>query len=307
MLKNRIAVILVVASSLAVTSCGGESDLTAAGGTIESGALATVLAGTAFTDFKTSITPSGTGGLSIPVSGLPTGTGTLVALAPTGFEACTTTSGSATDGADADRVRAFYRQDLNCTDLVFHGGTNTFTGYYQEKDYDETKYGWAGGFLYDFDMTYKSVYSHETNEGRWKGLWSVVNTGTTITTIGEWFSEGGSTPTATPAQKSVWRSTNKSSTVLTPTNMATPWQAGSTVINGYFGVTGVIYNSTTSTSYGLDVVFKIESQNLTYDRTTCTTGHYKDGTLSFTDGGGNVLKYTWVSCTETRTFNGTTI
>lgn len=309
MKKQTLTLLALVGASLALASCGGESDPTEAAGSIDSATLSALATTTAFTDMKKAIVPSASGSITPPLSGLPAGVGFMGShnLESEGdlYTSCTTTSGSDTDGPDGDGIPSFYREDYNCNEIAIpgHNGTTTMTGYMTKQDYNDTKYGVLGGYMFEFDMSYDQKFPHENNLGNWKGSWGAVLNGNTINLISTFSSEAGSIPTGSepPSQ---WKASSNFSTAYTPTNANAPWQAGSLSFSGFSRFSGTLYDSNQKTSYGLDVTFKIESSGLTYDRTACPSSFFQNGTYKLIDGTGNVLAFTYVNCTETRTFNG---
>jgi hypothetical protein len=310
--KQSLTLIALVGASLALASCGGESTPTEAAGSIDSATLSALASTTALTDMKAAIVPSASGSITPPLSGLPTGVGFVGShsLYPESsiYASCMTATGSDVDGADADDIPSSYREDYDCNEIPIpgHNGTSTMTGYISKQDYDDTKYGILGGYMFDFDLNYDQKFSHENNVGNWSGSWGVVISGNTINLVSTFSSEAGSIPT-TGEPASLWKATSNFSTAYTPTNAAAPWQAGSVVFSGFSRFSGTLYDNTLKQSYDLDVTFKIESTGLTYDRAACPASFFQNGTYKLTDGAGNVLAFTYVNCTETRTFNGASI
>ncbi len=310
-MKKRFRTIAFIAcAGLGLASCGGESELSEAGGSIDQATLTMLLTTTAFSDLTSSIVPSGTGSISLPVPGLPSGVGSLglgklgTMAGQADFGTCTVTSGAKTDGVDGDGVPASYREEFNCFGI---NGTSDLTGFMQMTDYDDTKHGVAGGYLFEFDITYNDRFGHENNFGVWRGTWGVTTSATQISMTSTYSSEAGSIPTADPDNAERWKVQNNHSTVYTPTDMASPWQAGAMTFSGYSRFSGRLYSQAQATVYPLDVTFRVESSNLTYDRTACPGSFFKDGSFTFSDGAGNRFTYTYVNCVQSRAFNGSAI
>lgn len=293
-----------------LSSCGGEAELAGPEGQITSTAMATVLASTAFTDFSAAVLPKATGAISLPFSSSPGNVGqfdgTSVRPLAANYTACTSSTGSTTDGTDADSIPLSFSQVFSCNGIDNGFGTSTFTGSYSVTDKDDTKYGILGGFRFDADFTFADNMSHEVNEGSFGGYWDVTVGSTTITSANNYRAMVGSTPTSGTPPASKYSMSSKFDVVYTPANMALPWAAGSISLNGFYRLSGVIYDGV-STQHDLAVAFEISTSGLTYNRTDCPAGGYKDGSMTFTDGAGNRLVFSYNSCTLTRQFNGQSI
>jgi hypothetical protein len=101
-----------------------------------------------------------------------------------------------------------------------------------------------------------------------------------------------------------WQSDWKSSHV--PEDMAAPWQKGEYKNTGFFRVTGA-YTDNQKKRHEINVVFRIETKDLLYDRGACGSTFFKSGSLSYFDSAENEFKYSFSNCTMTRTFNGQTL
>ena len=308
MKRSLVAFACATGLSFGLVSCGGESELSGAGGQIDATTMAQLLGTTAITDMMAAIVPTGTGDVTLPVQGLPGGIGTFSAFKTQAatFDACTTTTGSKTTDADTDGVPASYREEYNCSGVSTGAGVSNLLGHMQVTDSDDTKYGLRGGYNFDFDITYEDVMSHETNYGNWGGTWGASFSGSTYTMASKYFYEAGSTP-SDGSPTSAWKASHQFTSSYTADDVAQPWESGTMSMNGFSRFSGSLYDQAMGQSYTLDVTFKIEANGLVYDRTACTDDFFKDGTLTFTDGSGNVFKYEYSNCTATRTFNGTSI
>jgi hypothetical protein len=78
---------------------------------------------------------------------------------------------------------------------------------------------------------------------------------------------------------------------MTPDNAASPYVSGSLDFNGFFKDTKDGY-----------LVLKFWSTNLTYSN-SCGN-FFKDGSLTYIDGAGGKLVFTYSNCSESVTFNG---
>lgn len=312
MKKSRLVLGLLAAPLAIMTVSCGDSEPAGASGSISSSAMTAVVGTTALSDFTGSLKLSATGSVGLPFSNLPSGVGFMatalgddVQAQAVSYTSCTTTTGSSTDGADGDSIPLSYRQDYSCYDLPDgNNGLTTLSGYYSVVDMDDSKYGSLGGYRFTFDFAYDDRMSHETNEGSWKGEFENTISSSSISYSGSYSAMGGSTPTS-GVGVSKWTWSANHNTTYTPTSIAQPWAAGTMSVSGFYRISGVIYDSGTSTSHNVDVTFEVTSNSLEYDRTACTTGFYKNGSLRLTDGGGNVLLYNYSNCTQTRQFNGT--
>lgn len=298
-----------VTAGLMLGSCGGNGgDLTAATGSVDQAAMASLLASSAtmFTDAMNSMKFDGSTDVALPFSGLNASVGAQSLSQSAGtFDACTVKSGSKAD-ADSDGVAVGFRQDFNCNNIPHGNALMTLSGFYSEIDLDDTKFGMAGGFEFEFE--FEDIYqaSHETNTGRWQGFWTMKNTATAMTTESKFTAVSSSVPTdpADGLSDFEWQSDWKSSHF--PEDMAAPWQKGVYKNSGFFRVTGA-YTDQQKKRHEINVVFRVETKDLSYDRTACGTTFFKDGSLSYFDAEGNEFKYSFSGCTMTRTFNGQTL
>ena len=307
--------LFVAGALLGLAACGGEPDLTQAGGNIDQASLNIMKANNAFADFTNQIIPQETGAASPKFGNLPTGVGSLSAeeaqARATGYEDCTTSSGSTADGADGDGIFLSYRQDFNCVGIPVTGdsgtsGTSALTGFFSEIDKDDTLSGDKGGYKWQYDITYAYDLSHEKMGGTFSGLSESTFSGGTLTQNWDYKVAANHTDVATGA-KSNWYIKSKWLSMYTGDDPANPYLAGTMTLNGFFGLGGNFYESTSKTDVKLDVVFEISTEGLTYDRAACPTSFWKNGKLTFKDGSGNQYTYTYTNCTVATTFNGATI
>lgn len=295
-----------LAAAVSMTaSCGGRPGLAGASGTVNAAALTALFAGTAMGTQLDGLVFTGTGNVTPPL-GLPAGVGFVASLnKATNYDPCTVKTGSQTTDADADGIAKFFRQDFNCTSLPANPGTYSRVGYFQELDKDDTKHSIQGGFKYEMNFSSDYDAPHELDHSVWRGTWEATVDGATIVMGHDYTLVSDNEQRTGPRLISKFATQTQWTQTYRPTNLALPWQAGTYSLDGFVRFSGNINHN--NKLVPIDVVFAVKATNLTYDRTACPGGHFRNGFMSFTDGGGNVLKYTYVNCTMTRTFNGQTI
>ena len=307
--------LFVAGALLGLAACGGEADLTQAGGNIDQASLNIMKTNNAFQDFTNQIIPQETGTASPKFGSFPTGVGSLSAeeaqAQRTGYEDCSTTSGSTADGTDGDGIFLSYRQDFNCENIPVTGdsggtGTTSLVGFFSETDKDDTLIGDKGGYKWEYDVKYAYDFSHEKGSGTYTGLSESTVSGGTLTQKYDYKVANTHTDTAS-GMASNWYIKGKWLSSYTGDDPTNPYLSGSMTLNGFFGLGGNFYESTSKTDVKLDVVFEISTEGLTYDKTACPTSFWKNGKLTFKDGSGNQYTYTYTNCTVATTFNGSTI
>lgn len=305
----RIKLMTVVAGLTVLSSCGGDGgDLTDASGSVDQAMMVSLLASgaTMFTDSMGSFKFDGGGQVSLPFSNLDASIGQKnvqqTAAGGGSFDSCTTKSGNKTD-ADNDGIAVSYRQDFNCNGVSDGGALVSQVGFYSEKDLDDAKFGMRGGFEYEFEIRNVYEVAHETNTGAWRGLWSLRRTGSTYETESKYTAVSSNVPTdpTNGLADFEWQSTWK--TVHTPEDMDSPWLKGKFKNDGFFRVTGK-YTDNQKRLHEINVVFRVETKDLVYDRNACGGGFFKDGSYSYFDASGNEFKFSYTNCTEKKTFNG---
>lgn len=299
MIKNLLFAAAFIA---ALTSCGGNApgELTEASGSIDAASMKAVIAGSggpvSIASLKTSMKIDA-GTVSPPFT-LPSGMG----FTNDEYTACTTTTGSTTD-ADGDGIAKGFRSTFDCNNVAMQTGNGTLTrvGYYEEADRDDTKVGWLGGFTTKFEFDSAYDFSHEYGSYVWAGSWDAQTTATSIAMDYGFTISSTNAVRATGTESTIEYQTQWKQAYLFD-NATTPWMKGTMSLDGFFRLKGSIdYHNEV---HDVAVVFKVTTDHLLYDRTACPTGFFKSGSMSYTDGSGNVLKYSYNNCVETETFNG---
>ena len=307
---NSISVLsaTLAAFSFVLTSCGGEPELDAAAGQLAPGAAAVLVADPAFTALVGKLAPQTNGAIQAPGVGgvvgfVDDGAGVGGLAVDAGYAGCTTTDGSNVDGADADGIPLSLTQTFNCEGIVDGAASRAMKGTYSVVDNDDTKYGMLGGYKFSYDVRQSGRYfTGREYESVWSGLWESIVTATGVTMNSEYTIKTGENLESPDVATSL-AARSKFTTVYTPTDMNQPLAAGSVAMSGYYRVTGVATpQGQTTPRYDFEVSFEISSSNLTYD--TCGL---KDGSFTFTDGGGNKLTYTYANCVVVKQFNGDTL
>lgn len=291
--------LIMAASIAALTSCGGGApgELTEASGSIDAASMKAVIAGAGGSVSIASLKSSmkiDAGAVSPPFS-LPGGIGLL-----DDYANCTTTTGSTTD-ADSDGIAKGFKRTFDCDSVPVSLGTVSRKGTYEEADKDETKSGWLGGFSTKFEFSDIYDASHEYNESVWSGTWEAT-TGTSSISLDYGFTISNKNIVHSTGTESAFEYQTQWTQSYAFEDAASPWMKGTMSLDGFFRLTGSIdYHNQL---HDVAVVFKVTTDHLVYDRTACPVGFFKSGSMSYIDGSGNELKYSYNNCVETETFNG---
>lgn len=270
-----------------VVSCSSDSTddkFNSASGTIEQSTVSSNKATfVSTTKFTTNGTPSG----------LPsTGTSSRGERAST-FDNCVTKDPSTPTDTDGDGIKS-QTMTFNCN-LSSQGFNYVQNGTYKvaDKDDNDNKSGWR----YDVDMTgtFKADSGSHDFSYKYNGFWEMTIGSTTHTYASNY--KGSYTGKEHNETMDTTAGGNWTYTI-TPTTMSTPYTAGTAEFSGYFGMA----------FSGKAYVFKSSGTGLTYS-SSCSH-FYTAGTLTYTDGGGNVITvdYGDSTCSEpTVKFNGTVL
>lgn len=283
-----------------------QTHLSSASGHVDETTVKALLKTPAFHDFLASFKLQGDGKIRLPFSEVPEGIGVLQdgesSSAPD-LRACMSVTGSPKDGEDRDGIPLLYRQDFDCYGISNASGKSDIVGYYQVVDKDDTKYGVLGGFAFNFNIAFNEDWPKQKNQGALSGKIDVTPEGETFVFERAYSYEIGINSTEKPEISGYLKLQNQMATVYAPKNIAKPWASGSMKTSGYCGFTAAFYNSAAQSSQPLSFVFEVE-MNVDYDLDKCGSSFFKNGSMQFVDGYGNVLAYNFKDCVPDVTFNG---
>lgn len=299
-MRKFLKTALALSAAILASSCGG-GGLGGAEGSLDAKTLSAVLTSLPFTTILTGMKFDG-GAVTAPVS-LPAGVGFAAFVDQ--YSSCSVKEGSSAD-ADGDGIAKNLTVTYNCPSLNANPGTYSRVGTYSETDFNDNKSSILGGFEFAFD--FYSIYDapHEYNEGSWKGSWAAKVEGKSIKMTHAYSivnkniqrTGGGSHEPTDFTWQSDWVQT------YFPDDMAAPWDKGRITWAGYLKLLGQLVAN--NQPYNVYVVYEIDT-NVTYDRVGCAGSYFKDGYIKFIDAGGNVVKYQYTNCTQSRTINGATL
>lgn len=215
------------------------------------------------------------------------------------FAGCTTTTPETATDADGDAIAANLTKTFSCSGVAgARATTYNLSGTASEADKDDANA--LAGYRYEFDMEGSHTSSRSGLESyTYSGFFDLALNGTAYAYTSNYQSIGEYTDdtlgaTATWISGSTWNHT------LTPdTDPAT----GTITLGGYWGY-GVEISGNFPSATATDFVLAVASEGLKYKKASCTS-FYNAGTVTLTDGDGNILKYTYkADCTSpTVTYN----
>lgn len=301
-MKHLFRSVLLIGFTLPLLSCNGENELNAAGGNIDQATLQAVLGDAQVKGSFDNLISALAFDDSTPVNAPAGIAGELVAMSTDHFKSCTTETGSKTEDADSDGIPAEYSQKYNCKNVQNGQVDETQIGHFRVQDKDESKFGYLGGFLYDFDFYHNNLQSHEESEFGYSGTWEMTPAAQSLSlnnkyqfwVIGRHFD--GSFDVNFKVQNN-WKADYK------PSDMSQPWMAGKVNIKGYFGVSGRIAVQANE-HYDVKVAFEVEGKDLVYNKTACPSGYIQSGELTLKDASNNSITYSYDNCTQTLYYNG---
>ncbi|MEQ1875521.1 MAG: hypothetical protein ABL958_02675 [Bdellovibrionia bacterium] len=303
---NSLMMILLAAGVAA--SCGGDpigGAPTAASGSVSFAQATALASGGTLTNMIANARPDQTPSFGGPVrsSNPDRGMENPLESRDADFSSCASATAFDTTDADGDGIVVHLAAKFACKGITGDGGyTSDLSGSFEQKDLDDTK-DWAeGGYLFDYNMVFKTVLDASNSFSyRFKGYYKSENTGTSFTQAAD-FHYGVTGIHNALTIDYLWRGTYTST--ITPTDMTMPYAAGTSSMTGFFTARGGYGSGTSATT--VNVVFKIVGADLVYD--TACANYYRSGTYTFSDAGGNAIVYTYdCNAATTRTYNGVTL
>ncbi len=215
------------------------------------------------------------------------------------FGSCTTSTPETVADADNDKIAASLTKTFSCSNVAGERGTTyNLSGTASEADKDDSSA--TAGYRYEFDIEGSHASSRSQSETyTYSGFFDLVLNGSAYAYTSNYQSIGANTDSSIGAT-ATWTSGSTWNHTLTPdTDPAT----GSVTMGGYWGYKVEVSGSFPSVS-ATDFVLAVASDGLKYKKASCTS-FFNAGTVTLTDGDGNVLKYTYkTDCgTPTVTFN----
>lgn len=203
-----------------------------------------------------------------------------MAIAPTKsiYDACSTfTIGSAiTD--------AVYEIQYNCRDIINAGDKYTKLGTIGRNVIDKSDL--SKGYRYYYDVIYDNIDGGAHQYAEYDGLYELKRTGQKITYINNFgwkFKSDNYKPILLD-----WNYQWETTRVYTPDDMNNPFDSGSFSVEGIYVIKGSLGPDTNGRQVSANVGFKIESEDMTYDK-TCGR-FFKSGSLIYEDGAKNRLE-----------------
>ncbi|MCB0377512.1 MAG: hypothetical protein KDD33_03385 [Bdellovibrionales bacterium] len=294
-MKKTIGLIIFLSSLL--SSCGGAViGPTAASGAITSTTEAQTVK-TGFDALLARITPANlqSPGNIATVPGVTTSA--ISPKAASAFDACTTITPTTAVDADGDGVAASKKYEYNCIGVAEPGhpaenrlGTITIS------DDDTVPASQGGAYSFAYDVQFSSSHYQST----WEGEFSLTRDQGKLTygsRFKAFFSESDYAGT--------WESNYTYE--LNPTDPASPWDAGTAAMSGFYRLqaSGTVSNQ----HVDYDYTWEMSSGNLEYEQTGTSgcVNYYKNGYIQFKDAGNNLIRYEFTCSAVSYSLNGTAI
>lgn len=285
---------LIGLSLLAFTGCGGDGGPMAASGNV-SAAQITGGVGANLATFANGITADQSGQQTPLGNGtIPVTAGASLSIKAADYDDCGSYVIKNQTDADGDSIPVQVKIKYDCAGIVDGTNKKDLQGTTEIRDLDDSKAGYDNGYLIAYDL--KEV---EISEGHaepatysFNGMYSLKNTGTKMV-YDYAFTWTSVMPWHKPPVDAEYR--QEYTVVRTPTDMAHPFDEGVTTIKGHFKLKD--YARINGKDVKVEVVFEISGVDMQYssDGGTCGGRYYRGGTLTYKDGGGNMVK-TVFSC-----------
>lgn len=296
-MKKQLSALATV-TLLALTGCGGDDSLSAAGGSVATSAQALAAFNGSINNELSRIL------ISTNAPTLRQGNAGAALFSDIGiygiYDACTTVNPASRVDVDGDGIAKEKTYTYNCNNIVDSGSTYNLVGTESVVDLDDTKANVKGGYRYNHDFVFSYAQATGSNYNLHRGFTEVVPSATSLTYAMEY--EGVTNDTRTGMKADVTTRTNWRS-VYTPVDMANPTASGTVVVSGFYSLVGTSENQA---NWGdMNVAFEVSSSGLTYDAGAGCNKSFQSGSLTFTDGSGNRLVFDYACTSGTVKYNGT--